>query len=455
MSSTPDRDRILLEFTERMVFTGTWELNLKTNEVFWSDGVYRMLGDEPQSYSVDYNSGLNIVHPDDRERAIAQINDTITKGIDYNIRKRFLLKDGSVKLIASQGTVIKDENGVPVRLIGVFQDISKYEELIDKQRASERRYKALVENGADAIAILDADGYPSYVSPSISNVLGYSESEAMKLNLFELIHPNDRNTVRSTLNQVMESPGVPIGGSTSRTRHKDGSWRWLDATITNLLADPDIRGIVDNFRDVTDWKKMQLMLDTATTMSRVGSWELEMLGQHGDKLFWSPMVREILEVGPDYDISKTKGVEFYPPNSFNKLTVVLDELIRVGTPFDVELNVVTAKGNQRWIRCIGESERDGDTCLRLYGSLQDITSQKTIEEELRMLNERFEKVTQATNDAIWDFDVAQNKLFWGIGFLTQFGYDPDKVKPTFDFLVSRIHDDDRNRVVGRITESMN
>src|SRR5690606_21606807 len=48
-----------------------------------------------------------------------------------------------------------------------------------------------------------------------------------------------------------ESPGVPMAGITSRVLHKDGSWRWLEATVTNMLHDPDIGGIVDNFRDVT------------------------------------------------------------------------------------------------------------------------------------------------------------------------------------------------------------
>lgn len=456
MSETPEnRDKILLEYTERIAQTGTWELDLITNAIYWSDGVYKMVGDEPQSYKIDFQIGLGVIHPEDHDKALAEMNAAINDGRDYNIKKRFLLKDGTVKHISSRGTVIKDESGKPVKLIVVFQDITEHEELLNKLRANERRYKALVENGADAIAILGADGNPTYLSPSISNVLGYSEEEALKLNLFKILHPADRDAVIAKMGEVMHYPGVPISGATSRTRHKDGSWRWLEATITNLIDDPDIRGIVDNFRDITDWLKMQTMLDTATSMNRVGSWELDMVDPDNNTMYWSPMIREILEVETDYNPTLTGGFEFYIDESQNLIKSAVDELINDGNPFDLELQVVTAKGNPRWIRCIGESERDGDgCCLRIYGSYQDIHRQKTIEEELRLSNERFEKVTQATNDAIWDFDVVNNQLQWGKGFLTQFGYDPDVIKPSFEFLVSKIHPDDRDRVFGRIQEYM-
>jgi PAS domain S-box-containing protein len=456
MSDTPrDRDKILLEYTERIARTGTWELDLNTNEIYWSDGVYSMVGDEPQSYKIDFQIGLNVIHPDDHDKALAEMNAAIVEGRDYNIKKRFLLKDGTIKQILSRGTVLKDDSGKPVKLIGVFQDISEHEELLDKLRANEHRYKALVENGADAIAILGGDGSPTYVSPSISNVLGYTEEEALNLNLFELIHPADRDAVISKMGEVMANPGVPISGATSRTRHKDGSWRWLEATITNLIDDPDIGGIVDNFRDVTDWRQMQSMLNTATSMSRVGSWELDRVDPDQPNIIWSPMIRDIMEVDEDYDPNPTGGIEFYVPQSQELLKDRFDELIQTGKTFDLELQIISGRGNSRWIRCIGESERDeNDRCLRVYGSFQDIDRQKSIEEELRLSNERFEKVTQATNDAIWDFDVAGNQLQWGKGFLTQFGYDSDVINPNFDFLISKIHEQDRHRVVSRIQEYM-
>ncbi|MGE0929238.1 PAS domain S-box protein [Peijinzhouia sedimentorum] len=116
----------------------------------------------------------------------------------------------------------------------------------------ERKYRALLENGTDGIVVLNAEGNPVYVTPSVEHILGYSKEEAFNLNLFELMHPDDVEKIQGIMMKVLESPGIPIKGFPGRTKHKNGTWRYLDATITNMIHDPSIGGIVDNFRDVTD-----------------------------------------------------------------------------------------------------------------------------------------------------------------------------------------------------------
>ncbi|MCW3122118.1 MAG: domain S-box protein, partial [Flavipsychrobacter sp.] len=76
--------------------------------------------------------------------------------------------------------------------------------------------------------------------------------EAMELNLFTVTHPDDISEVQKTMARVLLSPGIPITGHTGRMRNKNGAWRWVEATVTNMLHDPGIGGIVDNFRDVTE-----------------------------------------------------------------------------------------------------------------------------------------------------------------------------------------------------------
>lgn len=119
--------------------------------------------------------------------------------------------------------------------------------------ASEKRYRALVENGIDVIAILSTEGRAKYVSPSITKVLGYSESDAMHMNLFDFLHPDDVTKITKRLEDVRH---IPIGSSLPshnfRIKHQDGSWRWVESTITNLIDDESIGGIVDNFHDVTE-----------------------------------------------------------------------------------------------------------------------------------------------------------------------------------------------------------
>jgi len=139
-------------------------------------------------------------------------------------------------------------------ILGTFVstiDITKQKQVQELFHKNEKRYRALVENAGEAIAILSPDGKQSYASPSVPHVLGYSVEEAMQIDLFTIIHPEDIADVAASVQRAIEQPGVSVVGSTSRVKHKDGSWRWIEATITNLMHDPDIGGIVDNFRDVT------------------------------------------------------------------------------------------------------------------------------------------------------------------------------------------------------------
>lgn len=81
---------------------------------------------------------------------------------------------------------------------------------------------------------------------------------------------------------------------------------------------------------------------------------------------------------------------------------------------------------------------------------KDVSIRKVAEEHIKKTNERFEKITEATNDAIWDYDLLNSELFWGKGFKTLFGYDPEKHPPTFEYVNSLIHPDDRERVLQKI-----
>ena len=110
----------------------------------------------------------------------------------------------------------------------------------------------MLENAGDAVVVIDAKGKIVHASTSIVKVLGYTVAETRKLDIASIAHPDDLLSLNSVMTQVMANPGVPIKGHTGRMRHADGSWHWYEAVVTNLLHDKDIRGIVDNFRDVTE-----------------------------------------------------------------------------------------------------------------------------------------------------------------------------------------------------------
>ena len=113
-------------------------------------------------------------------------------------------------------------------------------------------FRLLVESASDMIAIYDTSGTPRYVSPSIERVLGYEPGEALTaMAAPEIIHPEDRAWVRERREKVRSCPGEHPS-IVFRVRHKDGSWRYVEGVTNNLRADPEVRGVVASWRDVTE-----------------------------------------------------------------------------------------------------------------------------------------------------------------------------------------------------------
>jgi hypothetical protein len=136
-------------------------------------------------------------------------------------------------------------------------------------RASEQRFRALVEHSWDAIALFDADGAVLYGSPATTRLLGYDLMEFVGRNAVELIHPDDRDGVVARLTEAVAHPRTRVS-VTARVRHKDGSWRHLEGVFTNLLDDPSVGAIVNNYRDATERRSLEEQVIRAQKMEAVG-----------------------------------------------------------------------------------------------------------------------------------------------------------------------------------------
>jgi PAS domain S-box-containing protein len=123
-------------------------------------------------------------------------------------------------------------------------------------QASERRFRAITEHGWDAVSLLTADGTIQYASPATTRILGYAPEELVGRNAFELMHPEDVPRTTERLALLLASPGSSQT-DTFRYRHKDGSWRWVEGTGTNLLAEPGVEAVVANYHDVTEQRRAE------------------------------------------------------------------------------------------------------------------------------------------------------------------------------------------------------
>ncbi len=139
------------------------------------------------------------------------------------------------------------------------RDITERRQAAEAARLSEARFRALIENNADIVALISARGHFIYTSPAMHTVLGHPPASLIGRAGTSLVHPHDRRALLEAMQLLAATPGLRATRS-FRMRHADGRWRWMEGTSHNLLAEPGISAIVANFRDVSERQRAQTRL---------------------------------------------------------------------------------------------------------------------------------------------------------------------------------------------------
>jgi PAS domain S-box-containing protein len=123
-------------------------------------------------------------------------------------------------------------------------------------RESEQRLRALIANSWDGLCLIDADGLIRYSSPGTNRILGYPPEEMVGSSAFDLVHPDEVDYLKGLFERLLRTPTARISAQ-YRCRRKDGDWRWIEGTGTNLLGEPAVRAVVVNYHDITERKRAQ------------------------------------------------------------------------------------------------------------------------------------------------------------------------------------------------------
>jgi PAS domain S-box-containing protein len=223
------------------------------------------------------------IRPVEDTPALLESTAHVQPGIEHSGNWRHRLKDGKIidVEITSQPLAIE---GQSARLV-MAADVSERKRALQALEASENHFRALIENSSDGIVLLDATGTVLYRSPANARILGYRLLDAGG-NVFQLVHPDDLAAFRTAFGRIRALAGESVMLE-YRVRHRDGSWRWLEAVATNLLADPSVQAVVANYRDITERKlaeeRIQQQVAEAEAITRI-SHSLRMAGTLSEML---------------------------------------------------------------------------------------------------------------------------------------------------------------------------
>ena len=167
-------------------------------------------------------------------------------------------KDGTTLWVGESAKAVERGHGDVVVLIAC-ENITKRKRAEDAVRESAKRFRALIEHAFDVVLLLDRDWGVLYASPSAERVLGYAPRELVGRNALDLVHPDQLEGARAQFATALASEHS-VTTSERLLQHKYGKWLWAETTMTNLLAEPSVRAIIVNLRDITGRKQAEKAL---------------------------------------------------------------------------------------------------------------------------------------------------------------------------------------------------
>jgi len=173
-----ERSRETLSKAQEIAHLGNWDWDIKTNELEWSDEIYRIFGLIPQEFGATYDAFLERVHPDDRQRVGDAVNDAVANKKPYEVEHRIVRPDGDERIGLEQGEVFYDDKGEPYRMLGTIHDITSQKESEDRLKLANR----LFEHAIEGVLVTDAESKIVMINPAFTEITGYSAEEVLGQN---------------------------------------------------------------------------------------------------------------------------------------------------------------------------------------------------------------------------------------------------------------------------------
>ncbi|MCS3698361.1 PAS domain S-box protein [Salinibacter ruber] len=281
-------------------------------------------------------------------------------------------------------------------------------------REQEHRFLAkAVGQAREAMLVTEAGplGKPGprivYVNEAFEEMTGYSEEEILGETPRILQGPETDRAVLDEVREALEA-GEEWEGETVNYR-KDGTPYIIHWNLSPVVGDDgEIEYWVSVQRDVTEERTREEALRRQKhlleqTQKLAGAWEVDLRSEEMD---WTEEVYRIYELEPGAEVSLEEAFGFYPPEGRAKLQEAFDRCIEEGRPYDVEVPLVTAKENRRWVRAVGApAKTEGGEVLKVAGAFQDITERKEAEQDLREREARLQGVANSIPGVVYQFYV--------------------------------------------------
>lgn len=249
-----------LAAAQRVARIGSWSWDLIKRKLSFSEELRRMLNYSVGSADVDYQTYIDLVHPEDLDYLYENVEAALDKGTSGEVTYRLVLPDQTVLAVNIQWDVIYSPDGQPLQAIGMMQDITERQQMEQQLRESERNYRLMSENSLDLISRhAIGNSVFLYCSPASRSLLGYEPEEMVGTSAYDYLHPDDLNRIRAMMAQSEAVRFIPP--TSYRYRHKNGNYVWFETNSRYIFDEQgQIVEIIAVGRDITERKQFESRL---------------------------------------------------------------------------------------------------------------------------------------------------------------------------------------------------
>ncbi|RXJ45733.1 PAS domain S-box protein [Gelidibacter gilvus] len=349
---------------------------------------------------------------------------------------------------------------------GVFffmNDITEHILSRKKIENSEKQYRQIVETAQEGIWLIDENSRTTFVNKKMCEILEYTEEELIgKKNSYYMdAKGKEKAGVALERRKRGIAENMEFGFISKHGKH----------VLTKVSANPildelgNFKGSLGMVSDITEKKHLEDLLEKSNRLAAVGSWEIDVVK---GTVFWSDITKEIREVDKDYVPILGEGISYFKGIHKDIISQKVQECKEKGTPWDEELQIITFKGNQKWVRTIGESEFINGICIRIHGSFQDIDKLKNAEIKTKESERKHRKLTSdlkierkrlVTAQSVakvgsWETDLKTFQVNWSDETHRIFGSNPEKFEASHSAFMNFIHPEDRKKVNAAFESSL-
>lgn len=314
VEGTLARNAARLNEAQRIAKVGSWNLDLVTNVLVWSDEIYRMFEIDKDRFGASYEAFLDAIHPEDRLMVNEAYLNSVETGTPYDIVHRLLLSDGRIKYVRERAETIFADNGLPLRSRGTVQDITELHIVQRDLIASEALYRGLIERADEMIFLFSVrDGKFELMSPAAERVFGAARApfSAHPIRMLRAVRPDYRKYIIAQWKNARE------GRLESRNEYwiveDEGRECWIVQSNTGVYDDDGrLTAIECVCRDETQRKEAEEETVRLATIVQHSSDFIGISDLEGKALFLNAAGRDLVGLSDDERFNASMVLDYFP-----------------------------------------------------------------------------------------------------------------------------------------------